>query len=540
MAALRRPAGAAARLRGAALLRGPRRRRHRGGARLLAGHGQEPDVARRWARCGPCSTTRRSASWSRKEPRHGERAARAAARHRRRTAPTDDRDLAVVLRGGRRRVRRRRLAVVGGTALATAAVVATASVVWTRRRPTSTAAGVPAPGRADAAPGRRARGGRGARLPRARRRTPTRTSTRTTGSTSTGSPTTGWSCSATARAWTSAAAAGPAGPGHRREGLAARPRRRPGAAVAGRARRGPAGAARRAARRHASVQLVAHVFDRERRQWSTIDVARPARASSSPDAVLGPDDRLYVRVPATAGAAAARAAGRPARTARRTTPTPTGDTYRLWSASLTDPADVRDEGLTVGDVAFTDTLDGVDRPHQRRQRAGARPRPRDRRGARLRPAVRVRAATCCPSAPRPTGSCSGSTAAPTTASATTGCRCVSTDGDQVVTVQDSDLDGGLGVGSDVVTVTSYQRGTVRDLRLRPRRPTGSCGSATTSPAGRRAVRPSRARSSGTRRSTAATARRSGWASWSTRDATRPAPDVPGRASCRAVGGAQWP
>ena len=35
---------------------------------------------------------------------------------------------------------------------------------------------------------------------------------------------------------------------------------------------------------------------------------------------------------------------------------------------------------------------------------------------------------------------------------------VSTDGDQVVTVQDSDLDGGLGVGNDVVTVTSYQRG----------------------------------------------------------------------------------
>ena len=31
-----------------------------------------------------------------------------------------------------------------------------------------------------------------------------------------------------------------------------------------------------------------------------------------------------------------------------------GDTYRLWSASLTDPSDVRDEGLTVGSVAFSD------------------------------------------------------------------------------------------------------------------------------------------------------------------------------------------
>jgi len=31
-----------------------------------------------------------------------------------------------------------------------------------------------------------------------------------------------------------------------------------------------------------------------------------------------------------------------------------GDTHHLWSVSLTDPQDVRDEGLTVGSVAFTD------------------------------------------------------------------------------------------------------------------------------------------------------------------------------------------
>ena len=52
-------------------------------------------------------------------------------------------------------------------------------------------------------------------------------------------------------------------------------------------------------------------------------------------------------------------------------PTPRA-TYDLWSASLTDPSDVRDEGLTVGDLAFTDDLDGVDRLDQRRRRAGAR------------------------------------------------------------------------------------------------------------------------------------------------------------------------
>ena len=31
-----------------------------------------------------------------------------------------------------------------------------------------------------------------------------------------------------------------------------------------------------------------------------------------------------------------------------------GDTYRLWSASLSDMSDVRDEGLTVGSLAFTE------------------------------------------------------------------------------------------------------------------------------------------------------------------------------------------
>ena len=32
-----------------------------------------------------------------------------------------------------------------------------------------------------------------------------------------------------------------------------------------------------------------------------------------------------------------------------------GDTFHLWSVSPTDPTDVRDEQLSVGDVAFTDS-----------------------------------------------------------------------------------------------------------------------------------------------------------------------------------------
>ena len=35
---------------------------------------------------------------------------------------------------------------------------------------------------------------------------------------------------------------------------------------------------------------------------------------------------------------------------------------------------------------------------------------------------------------------------------------LSTDGEQVVTLQDSDIDGGLAPGSDAVTISSYQRG----------------------------------------------------------------------------------
>jgi hypothetical protein len=70
--------------------------------------------------------------------------------------------------------------------------------------------------------------------------------------------------------------------------------------------------------------------------------------------MIGPDGRLYLRVPATTG--------EPPEGGWPTGPggeaddaDADGDTYRLWSVSLTDTDDVRDEKLTVGDVAFTDT-----------------------------------------------------------------------------------------------------------------------------------------------------------------------------------------
>ena len=69
---------------------------------------------------------------------------------------------------------------------------------------------------------------------------------------------------------------------------------------------------------------------------------------------------------------------------------------------------------------------------------------------------------------------------------------LTTDGDQVVTIQDSGIDGaspGPAEAGDLVTVTAYEGRRRRHLRLRPRAPTGSSGSATRSPAGRWADRP---------------------------------------------------
>ena len=99
--------------------------------------------------------------------------------------------------------------------------------------------------------------------------------------------------------------------------------------------------------------LVAHVFDRSTREWS--DVSWPDLPAADPYHVaVGPDDRLYVSTAATQGG--------PPPGGWPTGPDgeaedadAAGDTYELWSASLSDPADVRDEGLTVGSIAFTDT-----------------------------------------------------------------------------------------------------------------------------------------------------------------------------------------
>ena len=102
-----------------------------------------------------------------------------------------------------------------------------------------------------------------------------------------------------------------------------------------------------------NMALVAHVFDRGSRTWSTVTWADLPKVEGVFGAVLGPQDRLYVPVPLTQG--------QPPEGGWPVSPEgeadvadADGDTYRLWSASLTDASDVRDEGLTVGSLAFTD------------------------------------------------------------------------------------------------------------------------------------------------------------------------------------------
>lgn len=101
------------------------------------------------------------------------------------------------------------------------------------------------------------------------------------------------------------------------------------------------------------VGLVVHVFDRGSRTWTRLTWS-DLPAGGFPGEAVVHDGRVYVRSLAQAGAVPEGGwptqAGGDAEDADAE-----GDSFHLWSASLTDPTDVRAEGLTVGAFAFTDT-----------------------------------------------------------------------------------------------------------------------------------------------------------------------------------------
>lgn len=371
--------------------------------------------------------------------------------------PHDTVDLSAVLQGGRRRVRRRRIAAAGGTAAACAAVIGLTSLVWPSP-PDLDAAGVPTPdGRAlhlagaqEALPGVDYRvlashtnadleadngqyfdgvtedglilfrDGPRADLLRARYALL--------------DPATG------AKAWLAAPPLPEAGQ------LWPVDLGRQQLVLTG-LRHGPGGQAR----------LLALVYDRTAQQWSRLDWPGLPALDGPGSETLGPDGRLYVRVPATEGKPPA--GGWPTGPdGEADDADAAGDTYRLWSVSLTDPADVRDEGLTVGSVVFTDTsmvwTDSTNgdsgRVHLRNLATGDERAFDPRSGARCNLLSfgatddRIVMGQYC-------GTYAGGVRDDRV-------QILSTAGEPVVTLQDSSIDGALAGDSGVVTVTSYQRG----------------------------------------------------------------------------------
>ncbi|WP_205471485.1 hypothetical protein [Nocardioides sp. SYSU D00038] len=199
--------------------------------------------------------------------------------------------------------------------------------------------------------------------------------------------------------------------------------------------------------------LVAHVFDRDDRTWTRL--TWPGAPEVSPfHGRLGPDGRLYVLAPATQGAVPE--GGWPTQPGGDAEDADAeGDTYDLWSVSLTDPTDARDEGLRVGDVAFTDaamvwtdrTNGDPGRVHVRDLASGEEHAFDPRTGERCNllgfgaTGDRIVLSQYC---------------------GTYGdvrddrVQVVSTEGEQVVTLQDTGAEGWLPPGSDVVAVSAHR------------------------------------------------------------------------------------
>ncbi|HET6562135.1 MAG TPA: hypothetical protein VFG72_09690 [Marmoricola sp.] len=372
--------------------------------------------------------------------------------------PHDELDLGAVLAGGRRRVRRRRLAVLGGTAVATAAIVATASLMWLDPGPPDlAAAGIPHPD----APTLRLADAVAAVEGTDYRVLASHTNenlNRDNGQYFDGVTDDGLILFRDGprmdQLWPRFALMDPATGD--KEWL---PDLDIGQAQTWPLQLGEDRLLLLTAEGGMEVELVVHVFDRERRQWSTMTWPGLPAVDNPFGVMAGPDDRLYVRVPATQGQPPE--GGWPTDASGEADDADAeGDTYRLWSASLTDPSDVRDEGLTVGSLAFTDhsmvwtdsTNGEAGQVHVRDLGTGEEHAFDPHSGEKCNLLSfgatddRIVMGQYC-------GTYDGGVRDDRV-------QVLDPDGDQVVTLQGSGLDGGLASerGDGVVTVTSYEPG----------------------------------------------------------------------------------
>ncbi|WP_155992859.1 hypothetical protein [Nocardioides sp. URHA0020] len=200
----------------------------------------------------------------------------------------------------------------------------------------------------------------------------------------------------------------------------------------------------------------AYTFDRETRSWSTTDWPGLPRTVELDGAQLGPDGRLYVRSLVRAGEIPD--GGWPKQEDGDAEDADAqGDGYHLWSVSLSDGSDVRDEQLSVGAIAFTDDAmlwtdraDGdAGRVHVRDLATGTEHSFDPHLGARCN----VLGFTA-----------SGDRIVMSEYCGTYGkvrddrLQILTTSGDQVVTIQDDGVAGGVGADSDVVVADGYRQG----------------------------------------------------------------------------------
>ena len=265
--------------------------------------------------------------------------------------PHDDLDIATVLAGGRRRLRRRRVAAFGGTALATGALVVTASLAGlTGGKPDFVAAGVPRPD----APTLRLADAVEAVEGTTYRELASYTNenlNRDNGQYFDGVTDDGLILFRDGprmdQLWPRFALMDPAT--GEKDWL---PDLDIGQTQTWPLELGEDSLTLLGAKGDMSAEVVAYIFDRDDQQWETMKWPALPATGNVFGAQLGPDDRLYVPVPKTQGEPPP--GGWPVGPDGEADDADAeGDTYRLWSASLTDPSDVRDEGLTVGSVAFT-------------------------------------------------------------------------------------------------------------------------------------------------------------------------------------------